>query len=65
MKHLVSLEELYLSENKITKIDGLETLKKLLILDFGYNKIEKLEGISMLPQLEELWVSSFVFASTR
>ena len=49
LKHLVSLEELYLSENKIAKIEGVETLKNLLTLDLGYNKVEKLEGISMLP----------------
>ena len=42
---MVSLEEVYLSENKIGKIDGLATLSNLKILDLAYNRIPKLEGL--------------------
>lgn len=32
ISHLVKLRELYLGKNKITKIEGLETLKELRLL---------------------------------
>ena len=49
LEHLVSLEEVYLSENKIEKIEGISTLKNLLIFDIGKNRVKKLEGLEELP----------------
>ena len=67
---MLSLEEVYLSENFIKKIDGVSTLvikaykywysiklkKNLIVLDYSYNKLTKLEGIEQLQQIEEFWV---------
>jgi hypothetical protein len=52
------LEKLNLSNNKLTKIEGLEQFTKLKSLDLSYNLIEKIEGLNNLDQLEELDLSS-------
>lgn len=52
----MSLEELYLSENFIKQIDGVSSLTNLIILDYSYNQISKLNGIENLQKLEEFWV---------
>ncbi|OBA27875.1 L domain-like protein [Hanseniaspora valbyensis NRRL Y-1626] len=57
VKNLPNLTELYLSGNKIEKIENLETLSKLEILDLNYNKIEHVENITALTSLTDLWLS--------
>lgn len=56
---MMSLEELYLSENFIKQIDGVSSLTNLIILDYSYNQISKLNGIENLQKLEEFWVLFF------
>jgi len=46
------IEELDLSNNKITKIKGLDNLENLKILNLKNNYIKKIEGIEMLKNLE-------------
>ena len=43
-----------LSFNRLTKIEGLETLAKLERLDLGFNAIKRIEGLSGLESLLEL-----------
>lgn len=57
LSELKNLEELYISHNGLTKIQGLEGCLKLKTLDVGANKIEKIENVSHLKELEEFWVS--------
>lgn len=56
LSELKNLEELYISHNGLTKIQGLEGCLKLKTLDVGANKIEKIENVSHLKELEEFWV---------
>jgi len=51
---LTNLERLILSDNKITKIEGVDTLPNLEELDLGGNKITKIEGVDTLPNLKWL-----------
>jgi len=53
----VNLEELWLGKNKITKLEGLGSLKKLKILSIQSNRITKLEGLDELEDLEQLYLS--------
>lgn len=60
-----TLAELYMQENAITKIEGVDELVPtiimktgLTILDISYNKVEQLTGISTLPLLEALYLNS-------
>ncbi|KAI5307567.1 Protein phosphatase 1 regulatory subunit sds22, partial [Ascosphaera atra] len=54
---------LYISHNAITKISGLDTNTNLRVLDITANKIEHLENIAHLSELEEFWASDNQFAS--
>ena len=54
---MVLLKELYLSENFITKIENLDKLINLEILDLAYNKIEELENIEKNSNLTDLWLN--------
>jgi protein phosphatase 1 regulatory subunit 7 len=56
LEELAELEELYMSHNGLTKIEGLEKNLKLTTIDFGANFISKLENIEHLSLLEEVWV---------
>ena len=38
-------------------MEGLETLKKLEILDLAHNRIKKIEGIENLSELTDLWLN--------
>ncbi|KAG8713398.1 hypothetical protein FRC08_013292 [Ceratobasidium sp. 394] len=51
------LEELWLGKNKITKLQGLSTLKRLRVLSIQSNRITKLEGLEELTELEEFYIS--------
>ncbi|XBW36861.1 hypothetical protein QEN19_002440 [Hanseniaspora menglaensis] len=57
VKNLPNLRELYLSGNKIDKIEHIETLHKLEILDLNYNKITHVENLTTLVSLTDLWLS--------
>ena len=48
---------MYLSQNFIEKIENLENLKQLEILDLAHNKIEKLENLENNSQLADLWIN--------
>lgn len=51
------LTELWFGKNKITKLEGMATLKNLRILSIQSNRITKLEGLEELESLEELYIS--------
>lgn len=53
---MISLDELYLSENGITVTENLEDNVNLGTLDLSMNKISKIENITHLQKLTELWV---------
>ena len=53
----MNLTELWLGKNKITKLEGMSTLRKLKILSIQSNRILKLEGLDELESLEEVYVS--------
>ena len=54
---MTELNELYLAENKIEKIEGLNTLKKLKTLDLSFNYISNIDNLSDNESLEELWMT--------
>jgi Leucine-rich repeat (LRR) protein len=54
----VELQELYLSENCISRIEGLDSLMKLQRLHLSKNQIAKIEGLDSLVNLQELDFSS-------
>jgi protein phosphatase 1 regulatory subunit 7 len=62
LEHLFSLEELYVSHNKLKKLQPL-LLQRLRILDICHNSIGSLREVSLsnegngLRCLEELWAS--------
>jgi len=55
---LTNLEELYLSYNDLTTIQGLDHNTRLRTLDISNNRIAHLTNLRHLEQLEELWASS-------
>lgn len=57
IKNLPHLKELYLSGNKIERIENLESLSELEILDLNYNQITHVENLSSLVCLTDLWLS--------
>eukprot|EP01040_Poterioochromonas_malhamensis_P011233 gene11234-12239_t len=50
------LEELYLAQNKLRKIEGLSGLTHLRILDLGANRIRDIEGLESNISLKSLWL---------
>jgi protein phosphatase 1 regulatory subunit 7 len=55
---LTCLEELYISYNNITSLDGLSKAPSIRILDISSNPVSTLAGIEGLAVLEELWASN-------
>lgn len=53
---LVNLTDLYVSENGIEKIEGLENNKLIQTLDVAKNRITIIENVEHLVNLEEFWV---------
>uniref|UniRef100_A0A251J0H3 Protein phosphatase 1 regulatory subunit 7 n=1 Tax=Manihot esculenta TaxID=3983 RepID=A0A251J0H3_MANES len=53
----VALEELYLSHNGITKMEGLSTLVNLCVLDVSSNKLTSVDDIQNLTRLQDLWLN--------
>merc|ERR1712130_674157 len=58
LSDLTALKELYLAENGIEVIEGLDALVNLTILDLDKNRVTAIQGPDKLTQLEELWLSS-------
>lgn len=56
VNHLSALTHLYLQNNCIEKITGLERLPNLRKLFLGMNRIKVLENLNDLPQLRELHI---------
>ncbi len=54
LKKLVSLRKMCLRHQKIKKIEGLEMLVDLDVLDLHGNQIEEIEGLKSLSDLKEL-----------
>lgn len=54
---LGNLSELYLSENGIEQIEGLENNTKLETLDLAKNRIKKIENVSHLKDMTEFWIN--------
>ena len=56
---LRNLKELYLSENKITSLDGLPVESpELAILDIAHNQLRSLNGVAAYPSLEDVWANT-------
>ncbi|KAH7511969.1 hypothetical protein FEM48_Zijuj12G0040300 [Ziziphus jujuba var. spinosa] len=53
----IALEELYLSHNGISKMEGLSSLIHLRVLDVSSNKLTSVDDIEKLTQLEDLWLN--------
>lgn len=54
-----NLKELYLSENKITCLDGLPLeCPELTILDIAHNQLRSLSGVAAYPSLEDVWANT-------
>ena len=58
LEKLTKLEQLYVSENGLKEIEGLETNLELSTLDLASNKISQIQNIAHLSKLEEFWVSN-------
>ena len=52
------MKELYLNQNYISEIKGLDNLKNLQVLNLGYNNIKTIENISHLKNLNLLDLSN-------
>jgi len=50
------LEELYVAQNKLRGIEGLEGLSNLKVLDLGANRIRIIEGLQTNTSLKSLWL---------
>lgn len=55
---MTKLVELYLSQNFIEKIENLESLVNLEILDLAHNKISVIENLGNLKKLKDLWLNN-------
>ncbi|KAG6917007.1 hypothetical protein DXG01_004272 [Tephrocybe rancida] len=53
---LVSLHTIYFVQNRISKINGLESCVNLRSLELGGNRIRRIENLDSLVNLEELWL---------
>ncbi|CAL9058557.1 protein phosphatase 1 regulatory inhibitor subunit PPP1R7 homolog [Musa acuminata AAA Group] len=51
-----TLKELYVSKNEVNKIEELEHLHSLQILELGSNRLRVLENLQTLTNLQELWL---------
>jgi protein phosphatase 1 regulatory subunit 7 len=56
LEKLVNVEKLYLSSNKISKIENLAHFKKLSCLELGDNKIRVIENLGGLEVLSNLFL---------
>lgn len=51
-----TLRELYVSKNEVTKIEEIEHLHELQILELGSNRLRVMENLETLINLQELWL---------
>jgi protein phosphatase 1 regulatory subunit 7 len=52
-----TLEELYISHNKLQTLEGIEQNTKLRVLDISNNQVSSLKGLGSLSGIEEVWAS--------
>ncbi|CAN6456653.1 unnamed protein product [Victoria cruziana] len=50
------LKELYVSKNEVTKMEELDHLHELQILELGSNRLRVMENLHNLKKLQELWL---------
>ncbi|EYC28373.1 hypothetical protein Y032_0007g3188 [Ancylostoma ceylanicum] len=55
---LSTLREIYLAQNGVQSTSGLENLSNLEILDFNYNRLNKVQGIRHLKKLTDFWAKN-------
>ena len=55
---LGKLQKLYLGDNEISEIEGLDALKELQHLWLQGNRIERIEGLDALKELRHLWLEN-------
>ena len=63
IQNLGSLEELYLACNAIEIMDNFPINSPLGTLDLSYNKIISIQGVELLTNLEELWMTKSLLES--
>ncbi|XP_042483467.1 protein phosphatase 1 regulatory inhibitor subunit PPP1R7 homolog [Macadamia integrifolia] len=51
-----TLKELYVSKNEVTKMEELDHLHELQILELGSNRLRVMENLQTLTLLQELWL---------
>ena len=56
ISHLENLVELFIANNKINQIQGLEGCVNLKVLDIGSNRIREIEGLGNCVELVDLWM---------
>jgi protein phosphatase 1 regulatory subunit 7 len=56
IEHLTGLKTLYLCQNKISRVQGLNTLQNLRSIELGANRIREIKDLDHLVNLEELWL---------
>lgn len=55
---LSTLREIYFAQNGIQSTSGVESLHNLEILDFNYNRLNKVTGIRHLKKLTDFWAKN-------
>ncbi|XP_077210837.1 protein phosphatase 1 regulatory inhibitor subunit PPP1R7 homolog [Tasmannia lanceolata] len=51
-----TVQELYVSKNEVTKMEELDHLHELRILELGSNRLRVMESLENLTNLQELWL---------
>ncbi|KAB1996427.1 hypothetical protein ERO13_D13G201000v2 [Gossypium hirsutum] len=51
-----TLKELYVSKNEVTKMEEIDHLHELQILELGSNRLRVMENLQNFTKLEELWL---------
>lgn len=57
LEGLTGLEQIFLCQNDISRIEGLDTLVNLTNLELGANRIKEIENLEKLQSLEMLWLA--------
>ena len=65
LESFVELEELHLSDQGLVSLDGIQYLKKLVIIDAADNEINNLDAVVGLEKLEDLWINDNKIDSWR
>ena len=58
MSSLTRLDQLYVSDNGLTDISGLDNNTAMETLDVANNRITQLGGLATLTQLQEFWANN-------